>query len=163
MAGILKRLVSKTVDTTLSAAKFGLGAFVTLEYIGGFVVCVGPSMEPTVWTRDVLLTEHISPRLGRISRGDVIVARCPLNRQCICKRVVGVAGDEVKFQGQNLTIPTGFVWLEGDNKFNSQDSRQYGPVPLEMIRRRCVGKVYPSIDFKFDSVQYKMDAAVQAQ
>ncbi|CAG7668170.1 unnamed protein product, partial [Allacma fusca] len=92
-------------------------------------------MEPTVWTRDVLLTEHISPRLGRIDRGDIIVARCPMDRQCICKRVVGVAGDQFKFQGQQITIPSGFVWLEGDNKFNSQDSRQYGPVPVEMIRR----------------------------
>ena len=61
-------------------------------------------MEPTIATKDILLTEQISPRLGRVTRGDVVVARCPLNRQCICKRVVGLAGDQVKYQGQVITV-----------------------------------------------------------
>ena len=37
--------------------------------------CYGPSMEPTLKTKDVIITEQISPRLGRIDIGDVVVAR----------------------------------------------------------------------------------------
>ncbi|KAF4519726.1 hypothetical protein B566_EDAN017600 [Ephemera danica] len=34
-------------------------------------------MEPTLQTNNVLLTEHISPRLQWIKRGDIIVAMSP--------------------------------------------------------------------------------------
>ena len=38
MAGIFRRALSKTLDTGLGLVKFGIGAFITLEYVGGFVV-----------------------------------------------------------------------------------------------------------------------------
>jgi hypothetical protein len=43
----------------------------------------------------------------------------------------------------------GEVWLEGDNKGNSTDSRDYGPVALDNVRRRCWCKVWPSVDLNF--------------
>jgi inner membrane protease subunit 1 len=53
-------------------------------------------MEPTIYSGDVLLTEHISPRLQRIKKGDIIIAKCPSNpRIHICKRVTGMPGDRV--------------------------------------------------------------------
>jgi type IV secretory pathway protease TraF len=33
-----------------------------------------------------------------------------------------------------VQVPPGQVWLEGDNPFNSTDSRTYGPVPLALVR-----------------------------
>jgi len=54
-------------------------------------------MEPTLFTNNVLLTEHISPRLQKIKRGDIIVAKSPTDpRQFVCKRVTGIAGDNVR-------------------------------------------------------------------
>lgn len=38
-------------------------------------------------------------------------------------------------------VPMGHVWLEGDNAANSSDSRNYGPVPLAMVRSRVFFKV----------------------
>ena len=62
-----------------------------------FYQCRGPSMEPTIYSKDVILTEHITPRFNRISRGDVIIARSPSNpHHHICKRVTGLEGDRVK-------------------------------------------------------------------
>lgn len=40
-------------------------------------------------------------------------------------------------------IPQGMVWLEGDNPFNSTDSRSYGPVPLALVRGLVSFKVRP--------------------
>ena len=54
-------------------------------------------MEPTIYSEDVILTEHITPHFNGISRGDVIIARSPANpHHHICKRVTGLEGDKVK-------------------------------------------------------------------
>ena len=42
-----------------------------------------------------------------------------------------------------VTVPDGHVWLQGDNERNSTDSRDYGPVPMEMLRGRVFAKVWP--------------------
>ncbi len=40
-------------------------------------------------------------------------------------------------------IPPGHVWLEGDNPFNSSDSRSYGPLPSALVLGRVFAKVWP--------------------
>ncbi|KAL0362602.1 UNVERIFIED_CONTAM: Solanesyl diphosphate synthase 2, chloroplastic [Sesamum calycinum] len=59
----------------------------------------GPSMLPTLnLTGDVLLVEKLSPLLGKVGPGDVVLVRSPQNpRKCITKRIVGVEGDTVTF------------------------------------------------------------------
>lgn len=53
-------------------------------------------MEPTLYSNNVLVTERITPRLSRIQRGDIIIAKCPTNpNQHICKRIVGLPGDKI--------------------------------------------------------------------
>lgn len=42
---------------------------------------------------------------------------------------------------QYITIPSGHVWLAGDNLGNSTDSRHYGPVPMGLIRGKVVARV----------------------
>ncbi len=46
-----------------------------------------------------------------------------------------------------LQIPQGHVWLQGDNYYNSTDSRHYGPVPYAVLRGRVVVKVWPPWEF----------------
>lgn len=59
----------------------------------------GPSMLPTLnLTGDVLLAEHLSPRLGKVGSGDVVLVRSPVDpRKTLTKRVVGMEGDRVTF------------------------------------------------------------------
>ena len=33
-------------------------------------------------------------------------------------------------------MPKGHIWIEGDNKHNSRDSRQFGPVPYGLLEGR---------------------------
>ena len=65
----------------------------------------------------------------------------------VCKRILGMPGDVVQreaFRGDvDYVIPPYRVWLEGDNKKNSTDSRTYGPVPESLLRGKVVFKVYP--------------------
>jgi inner membrane protease subunit 1 len=107
-------------------------------------------MEPTIYSEDVLLTEHVSARFHKIDRGNVVIAKCPSNpKQYICKRVTGLPGDRVKtgFNSYEI-VPRGHVWLEGDNTTNSSDSRSYGPVPQGLIRSRALCTIWPIKDFK---------------
>lgn len=62
----------------------------TSEYLGDIVICQGPSMEPTITSYDVILTEHVSIIKKEINRGDIIISRSPSNpKEFICKRVKG--------------------------------------------------------------------------
>ncbi|KAJ1430437.1 peptidase S24/S26A/S26B/S26C, partial [Ochromonadaceae sp. CCMP2298] len=62
----------------------------------------------------------------------------------VCKRVRAVAGDVVKYHYKGVkrihNIPEHHVWLQGDNSENSYDSREYGPVPVNLIRGRVFWK-----------------------
>ena len=40
-------------------------------------------------------------------------------------------------------VPDGYMWLEGDNQHNSTDSRNYGPVPMALLRGRVAARVWP--------------------
>lgn len=47
------------------------------------------------------------------------------------------------FRSNVIVVPRGHVWVEGDNSANSMDSRQYGPIPLGLIRSRAVLRLWP--------------------
>ena len=42
-----------------------------------------------------------------------------------------------------VQVPTGHVWLQGDNTLNSTDSRHYGPVPYALLEGRVFLRVSP--------------------
>ena len=44
-----------------------------------------------------------------------------------------------------LQVPAGHIWIQGDNLPASLDSRQYGPVPLALVRGRVVAQLYPRL------------------
>ncbi|XP_043250565.1 mitochondrial inner membrane protease subunit 1 [Colletes gigas] len=122
------------------------------RYVGDVITCSGPSMEPTLYSDDVLITERISLRLQKLKKGDIVISKCPSNpKQHICKRVVGLPGDKLQY---GIIVPNGHVWLEGDNKNNSTDSRVYGPVPQGLLRGRALCKILPLRDITFFETEH---------
>jgi signal peptidase I len=128
---------------------------------------VGPSMLPTLRSGDmVLLTRgYRRPRRGDIVFTQVTEQGVPVE---IVKRVIGVPGDTVEVRqdvavvngvpeparGQYIDpmagdsvaayrIPAGHIYVMGDNRPDSEDSRYIGPVPLSGVKGRVVALYAP--------------------
>jgi signal peptidase I len=124
----------------------------------------GSSMEPNLHTDQRLVVEKLSYRLHGPRRGDVVVVRMPEHGpELLIKRVIALAGETIEIQngvvhinGQRIeepyivrkaygtfgptTIPKGHVFVMGDNRGASNDSRVFGAVSLD----RVVGRAWVS-------------------
>uniref|UniRef100_A0A8C7R6E7 Mitochondrial inner membrane protease subunit n=2 Tax=Oncorhynchus mykiss TaxID=8022 RepID=A0A8C7R6E7_ONCMY len=147
---MFRSALGKTLGFVGYTIQYGCVAHCAFEYIGEFVACSGPSMEPTITSHNVVFSERLSRHLCRIENGDIVIAKSPFDPHMnICKRVIGLEGDKVCTSGPSDVfkthqyVPKGHVWLEGDNLRNSTDSRSYGPVPYALIRGRVCLKLWP--------------------
>ncbi|XP_071041884.1 mitochondrial inner membrane protease subunit 1 [Parasteatoda tepidariorum] len=141
---VIKTFTKRSVVATAYIGYVGCVLHCTQEYLTDVVICQGPSMEPTLFSHDVILTEHLSITRKKIKRGDIIIAKSPSNpREYICKRIKGIPGDKIKKNLTTHVVPLGHVWLEGDNHSNSTDSRTYGPVPIGLLRSRALCRIFP--------------------
>ncbi|KAK9268416.1 hypothetical protein L1049_000166 [Liquidambar formosana] len=119
----------------------------------------GPSMLPTLnLTGDLLLVERISARLGKVRTGDVVLVRSPENpRKIVTKRILGMEGEKVTFlvdpknsdRCQTLVVPKGHIWIQGDNIYASNDSRNFGTVPYGLIQGKVFCRVWPPSGFGY--------------
>ena len=50
------------------------------------------------------------------------------------------------YDGHSIRVPGNAMWVEGDNKYASKDSRHYGPVSSSLLVYRAVARIRP--DFK---------------
>ena len=92
-----------------------------------------------------------------LSVGDVVVVQHPSRKGTVCKRIVALPGDTVigntaprrsTFYARtnvSVVVPDGHLWLEGDNPANSSDSRDYGPIPANLLVGRVVARVWPFV------------------
>ncbi|XP_019153982.1 PREDICTED: mitochondrial inner membrane protease subunit 1 [Ipomoea nil] len=127
------------------------------RYVCSPILVYGPSMLPTLnLTGDVLLVEHVSPLLGKVGPGDVVLVRATDNpRKTITKRIMGMEGDFVTYLAEpgrsdrsiTVKVPKGHVWIQGDNIYASKDSRQLGPIPYGLILGKVFYRVWPPEGF----------------
>jgi len=108
------------------------------------------SMEPTLSGGQVVLIKPINSsfgvQCGDLKRGDIVISKNPTDPQLnICKRITGLEGDRIpiEYRESHRFVPPGQIWVEGDNNTESRDSRNYGPVPLGLIRGRVIARVWP--------------------
>lgn len=136
----------------------------------------GPSMKPNFHTGERVIVNEILYDIREPKRGEVIVFHVPSEGRDFIKRVIGVAGDTVKVEGDVVTVngepvnetyiqgaideshknnalyndknfpneqftdgtvPEGHVFVMGDNRSDSTDSRMIGYVPLGDIVGRA--------------------------
>jgi len=125
------------------------------EYGIDFSTTVGASMVPVFNPQgDVLLFERLTSRIFGWTVGEVVVATSPRDPDArICKRILGVAGDKLTVGEEPVTyevvVPRGHVWLQGDNRASSHDSRHYGPVPMGLLQGKVRMKLWPPSEAGF--------------
>lgn len=116
----------------------------------------GPSMLPTFAGRnDWVLAEAVTPIWGTLKPGDVVICTRPVNpAENVIKRIAATEGSDVilypdrdNAHVRRVAVPPGHVWLQGDNLPHSLDSRQYGPVPMAMVKGRVVLQIWPHISW----------------
>ena len=117
----------------------------------------GYSMEPTITNGQKLITEEIS--LSDLEQGDIIWFE--LDERLQAKRLIGFPGEKIEIRDGNIYINDqiliedyeasspeyrfGPITLEadqyfvlGDNRDNSKDSHQYGPINGDQIKGRVI-------------------------
>jgi len=100
---------------------------------------VGTSMAPAVLKGDRVFADKTAYNRIAAKKGDIIVFVYPDDRSKIfIKRIDGLPGDVIILtNGKKERVPHGMIYVIGDNKEQSIDSRVFGFIPLNDV----VGKV----------------------
>ena len=160
--GIIEYLVILVVSFALV---FG---FVRPFVVEAFWIPSG-SMIPTLEVNDRVLVNKFIYRFTEPERGDIIVFRSVDDPETdLIKRVVGLPGDRIAVRSGRLivngepqkepftnkrfpdrsffaptTVPKNHVFVMGDNRANSQDSRVFGPLPKKNIEGEAFVRFWP--------------------
>jgi len=109
------------------------------------VVVKGDSMLPKFQNNEVVNVCNAYWLIGGLREGDVVVIREPEKKDFIIKRIHRLAGGTVEqdlqprkvLLGEPYVVPEGTIYVLGDNREISEDSREFGPVDVKYV----IGKV----------------------
>ena len=149
-------------------------AMVLRSYVFLVATVDGPSMQPTLKTNDRLLVTRFTYALTDIKRGDVVICRydSPLYPDMYVKRVIGLPGETISivegivcingapiyedytfpatesnkyYNMEPYEIPTDHVFVIGDNRDNSADSRSeiIGAISTDSIIGKAQVRIFP--------------------
>ena len=140
--------------------------FLAINAMSARVRVDGFSMRPTLEDGEFVLVSKMSYLFGEVQRGDIIVFHFPMNpEEDLIKRVIGLPGDSVSVHngvvsvnGQVLNelyissapaysgdwqVLDGQLFVLGDNRNNSNDSKDWGLLPFDQIVGKAVLIYWP--------------------
>ncbi|EPQ59315.1 LexA/Signal peptidase [Gloeophyllum trabeum ATCC 11539] len=129
-------------------------AIVFTEYFAVIKQVKGPSMQPTLnpntseWQDVIIFDRYHAKVMPQYERGDIVAVWSPSDpNRLFVKRIIALAGDIVKtlppYPDAEVRVPEGHVWIEGDERFHSDDSNKFGPVPLALIDSKLFYIIFP--------------------
>jgi signal peptidase I len=161
-------VVREVLETILPAI---LIALLINVFVGQATRVEGQSMEPNLHSNQRLVVEKLSYRFHGPQRFDVVVLKLPSQGdELLIKRVVGLPGETVEIRDghvyidgaeldepfvaeetragrmENITVPPLHVYVLGDNRNHSNDSRSFGPIPIDDIIGRAWVSYWPPDD-----------------
>lgn len=150
-------------------------ALVLRTFVIGTYYIPSESMEPTLQVGDRVFVNQLSYRWGEVKRGQVIVFDRPGGPgsdgiDVLIKRVIGIEGDVL--EGRDgivyrngepaeegylpdgaftsdfgpVTVGEDALWMMGDNRTNSEDSRVFGTIPVDSVVGRAFVIFWPPGD-----------------
>ncbi|NLP48304.1 MAG: signal peptidase I [Clostridiales bacterium] len=165
--------------------------FIIFAFFFRVVGVSGTSMVPTLSDGDWVAVSSIN---GHARRGDIVVVTQPNDvHEPLIKRVIAIGGDRldidlekntVSINGHQLkepyikepinksfgvdlplTVPEGYVFVMGDNRNNSKDSRSpgVGMIDERYILGRTLFRFYPFKDSKIKYATFDLKKQVQGE
>lgn len=130
------------------------------------------SMEPTLYENHYLIINKLAYKTGDEQRGDIIVFESDLetedgDKKLLIKRIVGLPGETVTIKNEDVYIngqlleedylkdgitpgeiidcrvPEGQLFVMGDNRIVSIDSRELGCIDEDSVMGKAVLRLYP--------------------
>jgi signal peptidase I len=129
------------------------------------------SMESTLLVDDRVLVNKVSYHLHDVHRGDVVVFERPEYEageiRDLIKRVIALPGETLEIRGNSvyidgkrlvepyvdegtvmedhgpIVVPDGHLFMMGDNRDESQDSRWFGPIDQDLVVGRAFVLFWP--------------------
>ncbi len=166
-------MVKELIELGKSVIIAIIAAFLIITFVFETVSVDGHSMDPTLGNKDRLIVEKVSYYFRTPKAGDIVVIKYPADpKEKFIKRVIGVAGDKIKIENSKLyindkpkdesyileqnmrdfsevTVPDNTIFVLGDNRNNSRDSRysDVGFLKYNMVVGRAALRIYPFSKF----------------
>lgn len=146
----------------------GLVMLFTSHFVVSLFYVPSRSMQPTLEVGDGIAVNRLAYHLRKVAVGDIVVFDLPKNRpgggQTLVKRVAGDEGDIIRIEKGLLyrndqlepdhpvstessikehKVGSGCVFVLGDNRTMSMDSRTYGDVKKEWLYGPVVYRYWP--------------------
>lgn len=130
------------------------------------------SMEETIMPGDMVFSEKVSYYFREPAQGDIVTFQdTQMDNRVLIKRCIAVGGQTVDLKNgvvyvdgvplsepytkgmpsnplnSKITypyvVPEGYIWVMGDNRLSSADSRVFGAVPVENVNGRAFFTYWP--------------------
>lgn len=170
-----KSLKSEILDWLGVVVKALAVAFLIKTFLFQPVQVDGASMYPTLHDDDRLMVNKFEYIISKPSRGDIVILDSPVEAgKLYIKRIIATGGEHVSIKDGHFfindelldeaylnsdvithsynsisewDIPDDYVFVVGDNRGGSFDSRQMGPVKVEAVKGEAIFRMFP-----FDSL-----------
>lgn len=145
---------------------------VLLFYFCWPVRLMGSSMEPTMSDGEIVLMSRFAAMYDSYEAGDIVLfdyTDAQGEKRTVVKRILALGGDTIRILAEgvevngdiltegyakgetnglvDMTVPEGMVFVMGDNREASYDSRNMGAISCGDLKGRVFFRIYPMGEF----------------
>ena len=160
------------VRLSILAAVLMILLVIVKSFVFSFITVQGPSMLDTLSEGQIVMVDKTFFRMHNAKPGLIVICRFPDSEENYVKRIVALPGDEVEIK-DGITyvngvprdedyvhyrdyedfgpyiVEEGCVFVMGDNRANSHDSRAEGAISEDRIVGRVFAVLFPAKDAHF--------------